>query len=62
MDDTVFRLFFWTGPIGIGFFLISIGAMLLMLAKAEEIDQRAKRLKQKHEKKDHGRGSTQGEE
>jgi hypothetical protein len=33
---------FWTGPIGVGFFLVSLGAMICLLAKADEISKRSK--------------------
>ena len=35
-------VFFWTGPIGVGVFLLCLGIMLYMLAKADEITKRTK--------------------
>lgn len=46
MGDKLFLLFYWTGPIGIGFFLVCLGAMLYLLTKASEIDFRVKKAKQ----------------
>jgi hypothetical protein len=36
---------FWTGPIGVGFFLMSLGVMICLLAKADEISKRTKNIK-----------------
>ena len=44
MADTLFLLLFWTGPIGIGIFLVCLGAMLYLLAKAGEISKRTKAM------------------
>ncbi|MFH1031203.1 MAG: hypothetical protein V1767_01330 [Chloroflexota bacterium] len=35
-------VFYWTGPIGVGIFLLCLGAMILFLAKADEISKRTK--------------------
>ena len=35
---------FWTGPIGIGIFLVCLGAMLYLLSKADEISKRTKAM------------------
>jgi len=35
---------FWTGPIGIGIFLVCLGAMLYLLAKADETSKRTKAM------------------
>ena len=43
MADTLFLVLFWSGPIGIGIFLLCLGVMLYMLAKADEISKRVKR-------------------
>ncbi len=43
MEDTIFLVLYWTGPIGIGIFLACLGAMLYLLTKANEVDQRTKR-------------------
>ena len=44
MSDTLFLLFYWTGPIGIGVFLVCLGGMICLLAKADEISKRAKAM------------------
>ncbi len=33
-------VFYWTGPIGVGIFLVSLGTMIFMLAKANEVNKR----------------------
>lgn len=33
---------FWTGPIGVGIFLVCLGGMLYLLAKADEISKHTK--------------------
>jgi len=33
---------YWTGPIGVGVFLICLGTMIWLLAKADEIKKRSK--------------------
>ena len=33
---------YWTGPIGVGIFLISLGCMIYLIKKADEIDKRTK--------------------
>jgi hypothetical protein len=35
-------VFYWTGPIGIGIFLVCLGGMICLLAKADEISKRSK--------------------
>ena len=42
MENTLFLVLFWSGPIGVGIFLVCLGAMLYLLTKAAEIDQRTK--------------------
>ena len=42
MEDTMFAVIFWSGPIGIGIFLLCLGGMILMLSKANEINKRTK--------------------
>jgi len=37
-------VFFWTGPIGIGIFLVCLGAMIFLLTKADEVSKRTKAL------------------
>ena len=38
-------VFYWTGPIGVGAFLVCLGAMIFLLAKADEISKRTKAFK-----------------
>ena len=33
-------VFYWTGPIGVGIFLASLGALFFLLAKANEVNKR----------------------
>ena len=42
MENTLFLLLYWTGPIGIGIFLICLGGMLYLLTKADEVSKRTK--------------------
>ncbi len=42
--DNLWLLFFWSGPIGIGFFLLCLGIMIWLLAKADEISKRTKAM------------------
>ncbi len=44
MAATPFLILFWSGPIGIGIFLLCPGAMLWLLAKADEISKRTKAM------------------
>ena len=44
MADTLFLLLYWTGPIGIGIFLVCLGAMLYLLTKADETSKRTKAM------------------
>jgi hypothetical protein len=44
MADTLFLLLYWTGPIGIGIFLVCLGTMIWLLAKADEISKRTKAM------------------
>ena len=41
MDD-LFLILGWPGPVGIGIFLVCLGAMLYLLSKADEISKRTK--------------------
>jgi len=43
--ESLFLILGWPGPIGIGIFLVCLGAMLYLLAKADEIDKRTKAMK-----------------
>jgi len=40
MADTLFLVLYWTGPIGIGIFLVCLGGMLYLLTKADAIRKR----------------------
>ncbi len=40
MTDTLFLVLYWTGPIGIGIFLVCLGGMLYLLTKADAIRKR----------------------
>ena len=44
MTDTLFLLFFWSGPLGLGIGLTLIGTFILLLAKANEISKRTKAM------------------
>jgi len=44
MADTLFLLLYWTGPIGIGIFLVCLGGMLYLLTKADETSKRTKAM------------------
>jgi hypothetical protein len=33
---------YWTGPIGVGIFLVCLGAMIFLLTKADEVSKRTK--------------------
>ena len=35
-------VFYWTGPIGIGIFLVCLGTMIWLLSKADELSKRTK--------------------
>ena len=41
--DSLFLVLIWTGPIGVGIFLLCLGGMLCLLAKADEISKRVRR-------------------
>ncbi len=38
--DNLWLVFFWSGPIGLGAFLISLGLFIWLLAKADEVKKR----------------------
>jgi hypothetical protein len=42
MSETLFLLFFWSGPIGLCIGLALIGTFALLLAKVNEINKRTK--------------------
>jgi hypothetical protein len=37
-------VFYWTGPIGIGIFLVCLGAMIFFLTKADEVNKRTRAM------------------
>ena len=37
-------VFYWTGPIGIGIFLVCLGAMIFLLTKADEVSKRTRAM------------------
>ena len=37
-------VFYWTGPIGVGVFLVCLGAMIFLLTKADEVNKRTKAM------------------
>ena len=39
MENTLFLLLYWTGPIGIGIFLVCLGTMIWLLTKADQINK-----------------------
>lgn len=42
--ETLFLVLYWTGPIGIGFFLVCLGSMIYLLTKADETSKRTKAM------------------
>jgi hypothetical protein len=38
----LFLILFWSGPIGLGIFLVCLGTMIWLLAKADEISKRTR--------------------
>ena len=42
--ENLWLVLFWTGPIGIGIFLLCLGGMICLLAKADEISKRTKAM------------------
>jgi hypothetical protein len=41
--DELWLALYWTGPIGVGFFLMSIGVMVYLLSKAKNLDESNKK-------------------
>jgi uncharacterized membrane protein len=39
-------VFYWTGPIGVGIFLVCLGGMIYLISKADEIGKRTKAFAQ----------------
>jgi hypothetical protein len=42
--DNLWLVFSWGSPIGVGIFLVSLGAMIYLLTKADEKSKQAKAL------------------
>jgi hypothetical protein len=42
--DSMWLVLHWGSPIGIGIFLVCLGAMVYLLTKADEVSKRAKAL------------------
>ncbi len=38
----LFLILFWSGPLGLGIFLVCLGTFIWLLAKANDINKRAK--------------------
>ena len=36
----IWLVFFWSGPIGVGIFLVCLGVMIFLLNKADEVKRR----------------------
>jgi hypothetical protein len=50
VEANLFLILFWSGPIGLGIFLVCIGGMIYLIARADEISKRV-RHEYKEEKK-----------
>ena len=44
MEDTLFLVLFWSGPVGIGIFLLCLGTFLWLLTKADALSKQTKAL------------------
>jgi hypothetical protein len=42
MDGELFLILYWTGPIGIGIFLLCLGGMIYLMTKADVMKKGAK--------------------
>jgi len=42
--ESLFLILGWPGPIGVGIFLVCLGAMIYLLTKADEISKRTKAM------------------
>jgi len=42
--ESLFLILGWPGPIGVGIFLVCLGAMLYLLSKADETTKRTKAM------------------
>ena len=41
--ENLWLVLFWSGPIGLGVFFAGLGAMIFLLAKADEVSKRTKK-------------------
>lgn len=48
MDD-LWLVFWWTGPIGVGIFLVCLATMIYLLSKADALNKRTKAGIREHE-------------
>jgi len=42
--ENLWLVLFWTGPIGVGIFLVCLGGMIYLLTKADEVSKRTKAM------------------
>jgi len=42
--ESLFLILGWPGPVGVGIFLVCLGTMIWLLAKADEISKRTKEM------------------
>lgn len=42
--ENLWLVLFWSGPIGVGIFLVCLGTMIWLLAKTDEISKRTKAM------------------
>ena len=40
--ESMWLVLFWSGPIGVGIFLVCLGGMIYLFSKADEISKRTK--------------------
>ena len=49
--DNLWLVLFWSGPIGLGIFLVLLGVFIWLLAKADAISKRTKAMEKELEQK-----------
>jgi formate-dependent nitrite reductase membrane component NrfD len=42
--ENLWLILFWSGPIGLGLFLVCIGSMIYLISKADEVSKRTKAM------------------
>lgn len=47
--ENLWLVLFWTGPIGVGIFLVCLGTMLYLLSKADAIKKGTRRKEKEQE-------------